>query len=126
MQCDIDHAPMKLRQGRNGQFWGCSNYPNCTNTKPYKEEKQQQTGRQVTSNALQDEILSRLAERLESIEAELVRLGDNYDALSTFFRTLQDDQGGSVQGGLNPIGDDVRMRRFRSQNTMPTQTQNNE
>ena len=25
--------PMVLRNGKNGQFWGCSGYPECKNTK---------------------------------------------------------------------------------------------
>jgi DNA helicase-2/ATP-dependent DNA helicase PcrA len=29
-------AEMVLRSGKFGQFWGCSTYPRCKNTKPYK------------------------------------------------------------------------------------------
>lgn len=29
--CDKCSSVMKLRNGKRGPFWGCSNYPNCTN-----------------------------------------------------------------------------------------------
>jgi DNA topoisomerase-1 len=32
--CDKCGAPMVLRSGKNGNFYGCSTYPTCRNTKP--------------------------------------------------------------------------------------------
>lgn len=73
MNCDIDHAPMKLRQGKNGQFWGCANYPNCTRTMPYKENGQ---GSYKPKTPLDDDILKRLAARLDVVD-EMNRKMDN-------------------------------------------------
>ena len=36
-RCDKCGKPMLLREGKYGQFYGCSNYPDCKNTKPYIE-----------------------------------------------------------------------------------------
>lgn len=35
--CDLCGAPMVVRVGRYGRFLGCTNYPNCKNTKPLHE-----------------------------------------------------------------------------------------
>lgn len=32
--CEQCGAPMRLKDGRHGQFWGCSRYPACRSTKP--------------------------------------------------------------------------------------------
>ena len=34
MLCELCNAPMTVRRSRRGPFLGCSNYPECTNTKP--------------------------------------------------------------------------------------------
>ena len=34
-KCDKCGKPMLLREGKYGKFYGCSNYPDCQNTKPY-------------------------------------------------------------------------------------------
>lgn len=31
--CPLDGAPMKLRSGKFGSFYGCSNYPTCKGTR---------------------------------------------------------------------------------------------
>ena len=31
--CEICNSPMRQVDGRNGLFWGCTNYPNCDFTK---------------------------------------------------------------------------------------------
>jgi len=36
MVCDQCGKPMRLRKGKTGDFWGCSGYPACKNTKPVK------------------------------------------------------------------------------------------
>lgn len=33
--CPMCNAPMRLRNGKRGQFYGCSRYPNCTGTRDY-------------------------------------------------------------------------------------------
>ena len=33
MICERCGGQMKLRNGKFGPFWGCSNYPNCKNTR---------------------------------------------------------------------------------------------
>ena len=37
--CDKCGAQMLLKNGKNGSFYACSNYPNCKNTKPLFEDK---------------------------------------------------------------------------------------
>lgn len=32
--CPNCNSPMVLRDGKRGEFWGCSNYPECKSTKP--------------------------------------------------------------------------------------------
>lgn len=34
--CELCGAPMKLRRGSNGSFYGCSNYPKCNYTRKHK------------------------------------------------------------------------------------------
>jgi DNA topoisomerase I len=34
--CEKCGAPMKIKYGRSGKFLGCSNYPDCTSTKPFE------------------------------------------------------------------------------------------
>jgi DNA topoisomerase-1 len=34
MKCDLCGGDMIIRVSRNGRFLGCSNYPDCSNTKP--------------------------------------------------------------------------------------------
>jgi len=34
--CEKCGAPMKIKYGRSGKFLGCSNYPECTATKPFE------------------------------------------------------------------------------------------
>jgi hypothetical protein len=34
--CDRCGSPMRIVNGYRGQFWGCSRYPNCRSTKPFK------------------------------------------------------------------------------------------
>ncbi|MDE7094352.1 MAG: topoisomerase DNA-binding C4 zinc finger domain-containing protein [Oscillospiraceae bacterium] len=36
--CEICGKPMTLRKGTNENFWGCTGFPNCRNTKPYATE----------------------------------------------------------------------------------------
>ena len=33
--CPRCNGELKLRNGRNGKFYGCSNYPRCRFTMPY-------------------------------------------------------------------------------------------
>ena len=33
--CPRCNGELKLRNGRNGKFYGCSNYPKCKFTMPY-------------------------------------------------------------------------------------------
>jgi len=40
--CPKCKAPMKLRTGKDGQFWGCSGYPECKGTRPGPDEKPKQ------------------------------------------------------------------------------------
>jgi hypothetical protein len=35
-KCFLCDAPMVLRDGKNGKFWGCSEYPNCKHTDDYR------------------------------------------------------------------------------------------
>src|SRR5512139_998097 len=35
MVCEKCGSEMVLRNGKYGQFWGCSGYPKCRNTKPH-------------------------------------------------------------------------------------------
>jgi hypothetical protein len=35
--CDLCGSPMIKRHGRKGEFYGCSGFPNCTNTKPLEQ-----------------------------------------------------------------------------------------
>jgi len=37
VKCDLCGSDMKLRAGEYGKFLGCSNYPDCKNTKPVKQ-----------------------------------------------------------------------------------------
>ena len=37
--CDLCGAPMRLKDGKHGQFWGCSAFPACRSTKPYRAPK---------------------------------------------------------------------------------------
>lgn len=37
--CPKCHKPMKRRKGKNGYFWGCTGYPDCTMTFPDKKGK---------------------------------------------------------------------------------------
>ena len=34
-KCDKCGKPMILREGKDGHFYGCSNYPDCKNTKQF-------------------------------------------------------------------------------------------
>lgn len=34
-QCHNCGSPMVERQGKNGKFWGCGNFPQCRNTEPF-------------------------------------------------------------------------------------------
>jgi len=36
--CEVCGAPMVIKYGRYGKFIGCSNYPECKNTKPFLEK----------------------------------------------------------------------------------------
>ena len=33
-KCPLCGAPMKLRHGARGDFWGCTAYPTCRGTRP--------------------------------------------------------------------------------------------
>jgi len=37
--CALCGAPMRLKDGKHGKFWGCSQYPACRSTKPYMAPK---------------------------------------------------------------------------------------
>ena len=39
VKCPRCGAPMFLRKGKNGAFWGCSNYPDCKMTADDKNGK---------------------------------------------------------------------------------------
>jgi hypothetical protein len=36
--CELCRAPMRLREGQRGRFWGCARYPQCRATKPLSRE----------------------------------------------------------------------------------------
>ena len=119
MECPNDHAPMKLRKRPTGEFWGCTNYPQCKGTMPSdgvkdtQEPKTPQGASHVANNAFQDEILKRLADRLDSLDK-------NVEALTIFFRTQPHDQGESVQSGNGLERINVSMQeRFGSQDVPP-------
>lgn len=38
VECEVCGAPMVIKYGRFGKFIGCSNYPECRNTKPFLEK----------------------------------------------------------------------------------------
>ena len=38
MICKYCGKEMRIRQGKNGSFWGCSGYPNCKNTAPIEQK----------------------------------------------------------------------------------------
>ncbi|NPV09242.1 MAG: type I DNA topoisomerase [Anaerolineae bacterium] len=38
VDCDVCGAPMLIKYGRFGKFIGCSNYPECRNTRPFLEK----------------------------------------------------------------------------------------
>lgn len=38
-RCPVCGSVMVIREGRYGIFYGCSRYPNCKGTRPYKQEK---------------------------------------------------------------------------------------
>ena len=38
--CEACGTQMIPRQGKNGLFYGCANYPVCRNTKPFEEERE--------------------------------------------------------------------------------------
>jgi DNA topoisomerase-1 len=40
--CDKCNAPMDIRVGRTGRFFGCSRYPECNGTKPIKASNQEE------------------------------------------------------------------------------------
>lgn len=47
MKCPVCGSPMVKRQNRESQetFWGCTNYPSCTGTRPISEyEKMLEAG----------------------------------------------------------------------------------
>jgi hypothetical protein len=37
--CDVCGREMRVRRGSKGQFWGCTGYPECRNTKPYRGKR---------------------------------------------------------------------------------------
>ena len=39
VKCPLCGAPMVLRKGKNGPFWGCSKYPECKATADDKDGK---------------------------------------------------------------------------------------
>ena len=39
-KCPLCGAPMKLRHGARGDFWGCTAYPSCRGTRPVGGERQ--------------------------------------------------------------------------------------
>lgn len=38
MKCPKCQAPMKLRKGKYGHFWGCQGFPECRGTRQFKAE----------------------------------------------------------------------------------------
>lgn len=40
-QCPECGGPMRLRNGKNGKFWGCAAYPTCHGTRPTTESHQE-------------------------------------------------------------------------------------
>lgn len=37
--CPLCHRPMRLRNGRYGDFWGCQSFPKCRGTRRIGQEK---------------------------------------------------------------------------------------
>lgn len=45
--CKIHDQPMRLKDGRNGKFWSCPEYPNCKYTETYKPTSSEWWSRQM-------------------------------------------------------------------------------
>ncbi|TAL66894.1 MAG: type I DNA topoisomerase [Bacteroidetes bacterium] len=53
--CDVCGAPMEIKVSRRGRFLGCTNYPECKNTKPLpKEEKAERTEPEIAEGIFCD------------------------------------------------------------------------
>ncbi len=100
----------------------CEN-PNCSWV-VWDNKKAPKTSQNATSGsteALNKEVLDRLALRLENIDLHLKKLSENVEALSIFFRSQSDKQGSGVESVDKSIGEaGVSVSsRFKSQDVSP-------
>ncbi len=56
IKCDKDGGMMVIKWGRNGEFLGCSNYPECTNTKEFARDEQGKITAREATVAVSDEV----------------------------------------------------------------------
>ncbi|MGA2410611.1 MAG: type I DNA topoisomerase [Candidatus Binataceae bacterium] len=57
LKCELDGGMMVIKWGRNGEFLGCSNYPECTNTKEFARDDQGNiVAKEATTPAISDEV----------------------------------------------------------------------
>ena len=61
--CSMCGKPMKIRQGKKGEFWGCSGYPTCTNTVNITGDKERQTAVARFNKPLDDEKWDTIGEK---------------------------------------------------------------
>ena len=104
----------------------------CTNTEcgwvKWEPRPRAQTSRSNQAPAgdsvFQQPILERLALRLENIDLYLKKLSDNYEALATFFRQIEDKGEPFLESGNgDPIGEGgigVRLSERLYKQDMPT------
>jgi len=53
--CDKCGKPMKIRSGKKGDFWGCTGYPDCRNTKQIGEVQPQKAQKKESDDGELDE-----------------------------------------------------------------------
>jgi len=56
IKCEKDGGMMVIKWGRNGEFLGCSNYPECTNTKEFARDEQGTITPREATVAVTDEV----------------------------------------------------------------------
>jgi DNA helicase-2/ATP-dependent DNA helicase PcrA len=73
--CPKDGAPMRLRKGKLGQFWGCTKYPNCTYTIDVRDKRlkqQKAVAKEFTPSKYQQAIFDFVASKPGNAVVEAV------------------------------------------------------